>query len=72
MGCRCDESDARLTFVHDDFAYGEEFLGGERLGEEVRDIFVRFHEGNDYFVVLDQLADPEHLSVAIFMRLWCA
>ena len=57
---------ARLTFVHDDFAYGKEFLGGERLGEEVRDIFVRFHEGNDYFVVLDQLADPEHLPVAMF------
>ena len=57
---------ARLTFVHDDFAYGKEFLGGERLGEEVRDIFVRFNEGNDYLVVLDELSDPEHFSVAMF------
>jgi len=55
-----------LTFVHDDFAYGKEFLGGERLVEEVRDILVRFHEGNDDLVVLDELADLEHLSVAMF------
>ena len=47
-------------------AYGKELLRGERLGEEVRDVFVRFHERNDYFVVLDQLADPEHLPVAMF------
>ena len=45
---------ARLIFVHDDFAYGKEFLGGERLGEEVRDIFVQFNEVNDYLVVLDE------------------
>ena len=57
---------ARLRFVHDDFAYGKEFLGGERLGDEGRDILVRFHEGNDYLVVLDELSDPEHLSVAMF------
>ena len=44
---------ARLVFVHDDLAQGEEFLGGERLGEEVRDVFVRFNEGNYNFVVLD-------------------
>ena len=55
-----------LTFVHDDFAYGKEFLGGERLVEEVRDILVRFHEGNDDLVVLEELADPKHLSVAMF------
>ena len=57
---------ARLIFVHDDFAYGKEFLGGERLGEEVRDIFVQFNEVNDYLVVLAELSDPEHFSVAMF------
>ena len=41
------------------------FLAG-RLGEEVRDIFVRFNEGNDYLVVLDELSYPEHFSVAMF------
>ena len=59
-------SHARLTLVHDHFAYRKEFLGGKRLGKEVRDVLVRFQKGSDDLVVLDELADLEHLSVAMF------
>ena len=59
-------SHARLiTLVHDHFAYRKEFLGGKRLGKEVRDVLVRFHKENDDLVVLDELADPKNFSVAM-------
>ena len=61
------------NIVHDDFAYGKEFLGGERLGEEVRDIFVRFNERDNNFVVLDYSSRIQNTFLSqCFMRLWCA
>ena len=42
------------------------FLAGSGLVRKFAIVFVRFNEGNDYLVVLDELSDPEHFSVAMF------
>ena len=54
--------------VHDPVAKSEEFLVRQRLGKEIRQIFVSRHEGHHELQVLDALANEQMPAFDMFHR----